>query len=125
MNISKDPPVFFFCSLKLSMITPMNRFRVKKEPKIRRRNNLSEIPKMNVKRYEMIMTGSRDYRFKMLFSVCGHFHFDNSVPNRGTLGPCLSVQSHLPVVPFWTSLRDKEWWWMIDLSRLKCFLCLL
>jgi len=26
--------IFFFCWLKLSMMTPMKRFRVKKEPKI-------------------------------------------------------------------------------------------
>ena len=34
MNISKEPPAFFFCSLKLSMMTPMKRLRVKKEPKM-------------------------------------------------------------------------------------------
>lgn len=27
-------PIFFFCWLKLSMMTPMNRLRVKKEPKM-------------------------------------------------------------------------------------------
>ena len=34
MNISSEPPAFFFCSLKLSMMTPINKFSVKNEPKM-------------------------------------------------------------------------------------------
>ena len=32
MNVSKEDPPLFFCSLNLSMITPTRRFRVKKLP---------------------------------------------------------------------------------------------